>query len=189
MFGCSVGCRWCDQPQCRADRKKISIPAAVMKIARASKGCRTLCITGGEPMEQWDDAYCLALEFLQRGWAVSVETSGCFKIEDDGYRRSFRYVMDVKCPSSGVSGRNVLENLSALKPCDEVKFVIGDRADFDFALRVLKERPTLAQVFFSPVYKRGAYQKNLGKLSAWVLEGRMFDVRVMVQLHKLGGFA
>ena len=111
-------------------------------------------ITGGEPLIQREAVYQLALELISDyDCEVSIETNGCVEIPPDLYYPSrLKFVMDIKCPTSGVSHKNIYENLMILRPRDEVKFVIGNRHDYDFMKQVLKTYPTPAKILVSPVF-------------------------------------
>lgn len=184
LYGCPVGCSYCDQPQEPSQRKRISIENIISKVSKF-KGIKYVCITGGEPLIH-KEVISLTWELLHLGYKVSIETSGCVPIEDLGYRRSFKYVMDVKCPSSGVSDKNIFENLLHLQSNDEVKFVIANKEDYEYMKKVLKKYPTQASILVSPMFD--ADQKAvIGKdLVDWILEDKL-DVRVQIQLHKIIG--
>ena len=192
LYGCNVKCSYCDQPQSRSDRHKISISNMVSKVL--SLHVKNVCITGGEPLLQWNSVYQLALELVYYGCNVSIETNGCVKIPNLYYPRGLKFVMDVKCPSSGVSHKNIYENLMSLRLNDEVKFVISNREDYDFMKRVLKDYPTPATKLVSPVMSRSPqYDLNrayclIGKeLVDWLIEDKLFNVRVQIQMHKCLG--
>ena len=93
--------------------------------------------------------------------------------------------MDIKCPSSGVSHKNVYENLVNLQRKDEVKFVIKDREDYDFMKRVLKKYPTSAKLLVSPMFGEDNKPLISKELVDWLIEDRLFNVRVQIQLHKI----
>lgn len=184
LYGCNVHCNYCDQPQEKCDRHKISVANLVSKAM--SYGCKNVCITGGEPMLQWDSLYQLALELVSDyDCDVAIETNGCVKINPDFYYpKKLKFVMDVKCPSSGVSENNELDNLLFLRNRDEVKFVISDFEDYEYMKETLKKYPTSAKVLVSPVILED--QHHIGaELSKWILEDKLFNVRVQVQLHKV----
>lgn len=185
LFGCNVGCEYCDQPQKPCDRKKISTRNMLYKINRF--GIPYICITGGEPMLQWDSVYPLVLELCSEGYKVSIETSGCIPIDSDPYLRSFKYIMDIKCPSSGVSYKNVFENLMNLQSQDEVKFVIADYNDYKFARKILNSYPTMAKILFSPCFNKDGEALVGDDLVDWILEDKLFNSRVQIQLHKILG--
>lgn len=182
LFGCPVGCVYCDQPQTPDQRKKISVANIVNQVSKY-KGVKYVCITGGEPLIQ-KDVIALTWELMHLGYRVSIETSGCVPIEDLGYRRSFKYVMDIKCPSSGVSEKNIFENLLKLQNNDEVKFVIANREDYDYMKSVLKKYPTQASILVSPMFDENQKAVIGSSLVDWVLEDKL-DVRVQIQLHKI----
>ena len=184
LFGCPVGCSYCDQPQPLENRKRISIENIVGKVLKF-KGVKNVCITGGEPLI-YEDTIPLTQELMYMGYKVSIETSGCVPIEEAGYRRSFKYIMDVKCPSSGVSEKNILENLLRLQYNDEVKFVIADRNDYEFMKKILKKYPIQSQILVSPMFDKNQKAVIGKELVEWILEDRL-NVRVQIQLHKILG--
>lgn len=182
LFGCPVKCSYCDTIQDIKNKKRISLENVINKV-RKYKDVKHVCITGGEPMIQKDEVIPLTWELLSLGYKVSIETSGCIPIEDWGYKRSYKYIMDIKCPSSKVSYKNKYDNLVKLQTNDEVVFVIADREDYEFMKDVLSKYPTSAQILLSPMFKNG---KNvIGKdLVEWVLKDRI-DCRIQIQLHKI----
>ena len=185
FFGCSAGCSYCDTPQLKKDLKRNSIETLVKKAI--TLGVPYVCITGGEPLEQPDVLYPLVYELLYNGFDVAIETNGCCLIEEEPYKRSYRYIMDVKCPSSGIVDKNVTENMFQLKSNDEVKFVIKDRADYEYALNVINSYQIPAQILFSPMSsKNGKF--TVGKdLVKWVLEDKLYKVKITPQIHHIMG--
>lgn len=135
-------------------------------------------------MLQWDTVYPLILELCSLNFKVSIETSGCVPIEADPYIRSFKYVMDIKCPSSGVSRKNIYSNLMNLQSKDEVKFVISDRKDYEFMKEVLKKYPTQAKILLSPCFDKDFKPLVGSDLVDWILEDKLFNCRVQIQMHK-----
>ena len=189
LYGCNMTCTYCDQPQTKKDRHKISVEHLVQEAVKY--GCKNVCITGGEPLIQWEAVYQLALELVSDyDCNVSIETNGCTKIPTDLYYPSkLKFVMDIKCPTSGVSHRNIYENLMVQR--DEVKFVIGNRHDYDFMKQVLKTYPTPAKILVSPVFyycSQGEYFSPVAKdLVQWLLDDGLFNIRVQIQMHKCLG--
>ena len=185
LFGCNVGCSYCDQPQDKSKRTRISIANLVSKIQKYR--INYVCITGGEPMLQWNALYPVILELVSLGYKVAIETSGCVPIEADPYNRSFKYVMDVKCPSSGVSHKNIYDNLMNLQMKDEVKFVIGSREDYEFMKKILRTYPTSAKILVSPCFTPDLKPMLSNELVEWLIRDGLYDVRVSVQIHKFLG--
>jgi len=179
LAGCVLGCRYCDTPQAHAAGAGRAMALDEIVRAVAALDCPLVEITGGEPLDQ---AACpeLARRLLACDFEVLVETSGCRPIDllPPGVVR----IMDVKCPSSGVADRNDWANLDRLTARDEVKFVIGDRADYEWARQVVLERALAGrcEVLFAPVY--GAIDPRA--LAEWILADRL-PVRLQVQLHKV----
>ena len=185
LYGCPIGCSYCDQPQTIKNKHKASIATVVNKVKRYKEIPR-VCITGGEPLIYKDEVLSLVWELQYEGFTVSIETSGCLPIDKDVYRRSYKYIMDVKCPSSGVVHKNIYENLLKLNSRDEVVFVIADRKDYDFMKHTLKTYHTSAQILLSPMFDKN--NKNvIGKeLADWVLKDKL-NCRIQIQLHKILG--
>lgn len=177
LTACDLRCRWCDTPYAFHEGRKMSVDEVVAAVE--AYGCPTVEITGGEPLLQ-ADVHPLMQRLLDAGRTVLVETGGHRSIADvpPGVIR----IMDVKCPGSGESARMDWSNLERLTPVDQVKFVLADRADYEFA-RDLVWRERLAgrcgAVLFSPVH--GELEPRL--LAEWVLADRL-PVRVQLQLHK-----
>lgn len=182
LFGCPVKCSYCDTVQ--KNKKKMSLGRIVDEV-RSYKGVKHVCITGGEPLIQ-EDTMALVYELQGYDYNVSIETSGCAPIDEGYYRHSYKYVMDIKCPSSDVSHKNVYENLIKLQPNDEVKFVIGSREDYDFMKKTLKKYPTSAQVLVSPMFDIEMKPVIGQQLVEWVLEDKL-HCRFNFQVHKFLG--
>ena len=181
LFGCPIGCVYCDQKQ--ETKKRISIENVVNKVSRY-KGAKNVCITGGEPLIYEEDLLPLVWELMHLNYKVEIETSGCIPIETVPYKRTFRYIMDIKCPSSGVVEKNVYDNLLKLNPIDDVVFVIKDRNDYDFMKRVLKKYPTSAKIHLSPMFDSENKQHIGSKLVEWMCEDRLVDMTISLQIHK-----
>ena len=177
LTACDLRCSWCDTPYAFYEGRKMSLDEVLQAVDEY--GCPLVEITGGEPLLQ-DDVYPLMERLLQSGHTVMLETGGHRPIER--VPAAVVKIVDVKCPGSGESDKNDWRNLEKLAPHDEVKFVIADRADYEFARDVvLWKLPTNpAAILFSPVHG-GLDPKTL---SEWVLADRL-PVRVQLQLHKV----
>jgi len=177
LTACDLRCTWCDTPYAFHEGRSMSIDEVVTAVDEY--GCPLVEITGGEPLLQ-DEVYPLMERLLDGGRTVMLETGGHRPI--DRVPAAVVKIVDVKCPGSGESGRNCWANLDALAPHDEVKFVIADRADYEFARDVVRTKLAGRQgaVLFSPVH--GALDPKT--LSEWVLADRL-TVHVQLQIHKI----
>ena len=177
LTGCNLRCVWCDTAYAFHEGSAWTVDEVVNRVE--TYDCTLVEVTGGEPLLQ-ADAIALMRELLARGHDVLLETGGSLPIEHvpEGVQR----IVDVKCPGSGESDRNRWENLDALRPGDELKFVIADRADYDWAAGVLRSRALheKATVLFSTVQER----LLAGDLARWVLDDRL-PVRLQLQMHKV----
>ena len=176
LTACDLRCTWCDTPYAFHEGRKMTIDEVVEQVD--GYGCPLVEITGGEPLLQ-DEVYALMDRLLERGHTVMLETGGHRSIAR--VPRDVIKIVDVKCPGSGESAKNDWTNLERLAPHDEVKFVIADRADYEFARDVVCRRLTsrAGAVLFSPVH--GGLDAKA--LSEWVLADRL-QVRVQLQIHK-----
>ncbi|MDQ2641043.1 MAG: 7-carboxy-7-deazaguanine synthase QueE [Pseudomonadota bacterium] len=177
LTGCPLRCQYCDTAYAFTGGDWWSLDAIVARVAEL--GARHVCVTGGEPLAQRN---CLPLlsRLCDAGHEVSLETSGALPVHEVDPR--VRRVVDVKTPASGESARNLLEQLQALGERDQIKFVICDRADYEWSRTLLAERglPARAMVLFSPSHE----QLPARELADWILEDRL-PVRLQLQLHKL----
>lgn len=177
LTACDLRCSWCDTPYAFHEGRKMSIDEVVDQVKQYD--CNVVEITGGEPLLQ-KEVYPLMQRLLTDGLAVMLETGGHRSIA--GVPAGVIRVMDVKCPGSGESHRNDWTNMDLLGPSDEVKFVIRDRADYDFAKGVVEKYGLIgrvAAVLCSPVH--GVLDAK--QLAAWILEDRL-EVRLQLQVHK-----
>ena len=150
LTACDLRCSWCDTPYAFHEGHKRSVDEVVADVGQY--GCPLVEITGGEPLLQVD-VYPLMERLLEQGCTVLLETGGHRSIER--VPRAVIKIVDLKCPGSGESHRNDWHNLDRLAPHDEVKFVIKDRADYDYALDATRRYDLSARcaaVLFSPVH-------------------------------------
>lgn len=188
LYGCPIGCSYCDQPQDKElNKHRGNIENIISKVVKF-KGVKRVCITGGEPLIYGDELMSLTWELQYMGYNVSIETSGCFDLPKFDYHRSYKYIMDVKCPSSGVVKKNVYENLLKLQHNDEVVFVIANREDYDFMKKTLRRYPTQGKILLSPMFNKEGKNVIGKELVEWLLEDKL-DYRVQIQLHKILGIA
>jgi 7-carboxy-7-deazaguanine synthase len=183
LTGCPLRCVWCDTEYSFHGGSLMTLDEIVGKVDAIGAG--VVEITGGEPLVH-PNAFVLADRLLDAGYTVLVETSGALDVSalDDRVHT----IMDLKCPGSGESSKNLWSNLDHLTGLDEVKFVMRDRADYEWARDVVRERDlegrvrqgSLRAVHFSPVRD----DLPLADLARWILEDRL-DVRFQIQLHKV----
>lgn len=174
--GCNLRCRYCDTKYAYYDGQEMSIDEVIKKVN--SFFCDLVEITGGEPLLQAECA-ALAEALLQLGKTVLVETNGSQPISVLKY--PVVRIMDVKCPGSLESEKMRLENIEQLREADNVKFVITDRSDFDWAIKFVTRHRLLEKcaVLFSPAF--GILPAS--ELAAWLLEISL-PIRLQLQLHK-----
>ena len=179
LTGCNLRCSYCDTRYAYEEGMDRELDLIIDQVS--SYRCPLVEITGGEPLIQVETP-TLILRLLERNFKVLLETNGSQNIQrvDD---RCIK-VVDLKCPSSGMEARNDLENLKKLGSNDELKFVIGDRIDFEYAKGVLDEYQkffsAMNPVHFSPVF--GMLEPKL--LAQWILEEPL-EVRLQLPLHKI----
>lgn len=177
LTGCPLRCRWCDTSYAFTGGEWMSLDDALAHVEEFKP--RFVTVTGGEPLAQ---PGCLPLLSLlcDAGYEVSLETSGALDVS--GVDPRVIKVMDLKAPGSGEASRNRLENLAHLGPRDQIKLVLSDRADYDWACRLLAEHGLAerCEVLFSPV----AGELEPRTLADWILADRL-PVRMQIQLHKL----
>lgn len=177
LTACDLRCTWCDTPYAFYEGRKMSIDEVLTEVERL--GSPLVEVTGGEPLLQ-QDVYPLMSRLLERGKKVLLETGGHRSIEHvpQGVVR----ILDVKCPGSGESTQMDWDNLTRLTPSDQVKFVIQDRADYEYARDVVTRESLparVAAVLFSPVH--GVLESR--QLAEWILADRL-PVRLQLQVHK-----
>jgi 7-carboxy-7-deazaguanine synthase len=177
LTGCPLRCLYCDTAYAFKGGEPVELAEVLARVA--DYGVRHVTVTGGEPLAQ---AACLDLlaALCDEGYEVSLETSGALDVA--GVDPRVVKVLDLKTPASGECGKNLLANLAHLNPLDQVKFVICDRADYDWASEQLDEHRLAerCEVLFSPSY--GQLEPHV--LAEWILHDRL-PVRFQIQLHKV----
>jgi 7-carboxy-7-deazaguanine synthase len=177
LTGCPLRCQYCDTAYAFTGGQWMTLDAILEQVR--SLHAAHVCVTGGEPLAQPN---CLPLlsQLCDAGYRVSLETSGAMSVADVDPRVA--RVVDVKTPASGEVARNRLDELQLLRGHDQIKFVICDRADYEWSRELLRERdlPGEATVLFSPSHE----QLPARELADWILEDRL-PVRMQVQLHKI----
>lgn len=178
LTGCNLRCTYCDTTYAFYEGQGKTIPEILDEIGKYPT--RFALVTGGEPLLQ-KPVYELFAQLLESGYTVLVETGGQISLEKVDPR--VHKIVDFKCPSSGMEAHNRYDNVQHLTRGDEVKFVVGDRSDFDWSCDVVRRydlTARVANVLFSPVHPRLPYPV----LAAWVLDCGL-AVKMQLQLHKI----
>jgi 7-carboxy-7-deazaguanine synthase len=177
LTGCPLRCGYCDTAYAFHGGQTMTVANILSEVARLEP--RYITVTGGEPLAQ---KHCPALlrELCDRGYSVSLETSGAVDVADVDPRVS--KILDIKTPGSGEGDKNLWDNLARLTPRDEIKFVLCDEADYEWAKQILAERhlENICPVLFSPSY----HDLPASTLADWILRDHL-PVRMQIQLHKL----
>ncbi|ALO46618.1 7-carboxy-7-deazaguanine synthase QueE [Pseudohongiella spirulinae] len=178
LTGCPLRCGYCDTEYAFHEGRQLSFEQILQQVD--DYGARHVCVTGGEPLAQPN---CLPLltALCDKGLQVSLETSGAMDIASVDSR--VHVVMDLKTPGSNECDRNLESNIGCLKPIDEVKFVICDRRDYEWAKAKIDQydlRNRVAEILLSPSFGQVAYRD----LAQWIIDDRL-PVRMQVQLHKI----
>jgi 7-carboxy-7-deazaguanine synthase len=177
LTGCPMRCVYCDTEYAFSGGGNMTFDEIMEKVA--SYGTKYVTVTGGEPLAQ-KACFDLLGQLCDAGYEVSLETGGA--IDTTNVDQRVAVILDVKTPGSGEMERNVWSNLQHLKAKDEVKFVLCDRQDYEWAKQLLAEHGIneKCSVLFSPVYS----QVNPTELADWILQDKL-PVRMQVQLHKI----
>ncbi len=173
---CNLRCTWCDTAYSFYGGEEMSLDEIMKRVA--SYGCKLVEITGGEPMLQ-KEIYELCDRLLAAEYTVLIETGGSLDLSKLDPR--VIKIVDLKCPGSGEAEKNYWPNLDILQSHDQVKFVIKDRADYDWTLQVIRKYHLEARfhLLFSPVF----HEMELRPLAEWMLADRV-KAQLQVQLHK-----
>ena len=177
LTGCPLRCVWCDTEYAFAGGDSMTVAEILARVDAI--GCRTVCVTGGEPLAQ---KACLPLltALCEAGYSVSLETSGALDIAEVDQRVSC--IVDLKAPDSGETDKNLWANLDHLTHSDELKLVLASEADYAWAKSVMVERRLTERcpVLLSPVPDR----LDAARLAEWILRAAL-PVRLQLQLHKV----
>ncbi len=177
LTGCNLRCTWCDTEYGYFGGKEFSLEEIIKKVEELN--CQLVEITGGEPLMQSETPE-LAQTLLALGYQVLLETGGSLDISV--VPKEVVRIVDMKCPGSGMSEKNLYKNLDYMTKNDEVKFVVKNREDFDWSVKLIQQYQleTRTKILISPVF--GVV--NLEELAQWLLDAKV-NARMQVQLHKI----
>lgn len=180
LQGCKLRCSWCDTPYAlQAGKTEVVMTGKQIIDKVESFGCKFVEFTGGEPLEQ-PDSIELAKYFYENGYTVAIETGGYLSTKEIPF--DVIKIIDFKAPGSKMDKMNNLENIKYLNYQDEVKFVLSDRNDYDWAVSFVNNNSLNSRVdtiLFSPVFGKLNYQE----LAEWILKDKL-NVRLQLQIHK-----
>jgi len=176
LTGCNLRCSYCDTEYAFEEGKSFSIDEIIAAVEKFN--CRLVEITGGEPLMQ-NESIELMDRLCENGFDVMLETGGSLPV--DKVNKKVKIILDLKCPSSGMSKKNYFPNLEIIKPEDEIKFVIGTREDYEWSVGIINEYKLAEKsvLLFSPVFNK----LEPAELAKWILDDKL-KVRFQIQMHK-----
>lgn len=180
LFACDLRCSWCDTMYAVEGREFIDMTVEQVLTDIEQYPCNRVCITGGEPLVQKKDVTELAEKLVEKGFEIVLETSGHKEPPGIFFTDPCLISMDCKCPGSGMEKKMDFSLFEKLRDKDQLKFVIKDEKDFDYAINVLSNIEVRSSVIFQPVYGN-----RLEWLTEKVLRYGTGNIRVLPQLHKI----
>lgn len=174
--GCNLRCSWCDTKYAYEEGKEMSLEEIMARVKEFP--ANHICITGGEPLIQ-KETIKLIQRLYEESYQVSLETNGSKSIEELPCHDFLMISLDIKCPSSGMHEKMKFSNLELLSPNDQLKFIIDDEKDYEYAKEIITQYNPVCSIIMMPA--GGIDLKNLAE---WVLRDKL-KVRVLPQLHKL----
>jgi len=177
LTGCNLRCSYCDTRYAYEEGTSLAMTDIIDKVSGYE--CPLVEITGGEPLIQ-NETPLLITHLIEKGYKVLLETNGTIDIS--GVDERCIKIVDIKCPGSGESGKNMLDNLNRLNSKDQAKFVITNRGDYEYAKEILRQIPgwfLRENILFSPV----SGKMEFSDLAKWILEDKLM-IRFHIQLHR-----
>jgi|TARA_B100001971_G_C18096972_1_gene486652 7-carboxy-7-deazaguanine synthase len=179
LFGCDLRCAWCDSMHAveGGDYQNITLDDIIQEAE--SHDCKNICITGGEPLLQQDVLVPLIDILIQKKYNILLETSGHIRPNEIFYNPNVLISMDCKCPGSTMEKKTDFSILESLQEKDQIKFVINDKSDYEYAKQIITHRHFRATIVFQPVYGT-----DISFLVDLALKDNL-NIKVLPQLHKL----
>jgi len=174
--GCNLRCSFCDSTYAYDEKQKMTIKEIVKEIKKYN--CKHICITGGEPLLQVETNNLIDI-LCNKGYKICIETNGSINIQKIAEKKSVMISLDIKCPSSGMHKKMYFDNILHLNVDDQIKFIIGNKEDYEYAKKIVQSYKIFCPIFFQPV--EGT---NLKELANWILNDGL-TVKLGLQIHKI----
>jgi len=180
LFACDLRCAWCDTMYAVEGHDFVDYTVLEVVNEIEKNDCKRVCITGGEPLLQIKEVEELASDLISKDHTILLETSGHKMPPPILWTENSTISMDCKCPSSSMQNRMDFDLFMRLRPKDQLKFVIQDETDYEYAIGILNRYNIKANIIFQPVYG-----SKLGWIAEKVISDKLEDIRVLPQLHKI----
>ena len=174
--GCNLRCTFCDTRYAYKKGKDMTIKEITDEISKYR--CKKICITGGEPLKQ-KETIKLIDSLIKKKYKICLETNGSINIKKITGKKALIVSLDIKCPSSKMDKKMDLKNIVLLRKNDQIKFIIGDKTDYDYAKKIIYDHKPVCYIYFQTVWKT-----DFKKLAKWIIKDRL-EVRLSLQIHKL----
>jgi 7-carboxy-7-deazaguanine synthase len=174
--GCNLRCSYCDTKYAYENGKEMSIQEITKHIA--GYPCKHVCITGGEPLLQ-EEAIDLVKNLLKKDYKICIETNGSIRLEKIPENKDIMVSLDIKSPSSKMEDKMLLENIKLLKQKDQLKIIIKDEEDYNYAKKIIQKYRPSCDIYFQPVWG-----SNPKKLAKWITADGL-NVKLGLQIHKI----
>ncbi|RLF44309.1 MAG: hypothetical protein DRN29_08695 [Thermoplasmata archaeon] len=172
--GCNLRCNYCDTKYAYFEGEEMDLKQILKKIKKWN--CKRVCITGGEPLLQ-NELPSLINMLIYNKYKIKIETNGSLDISEIA-KKEVMISVDIKCPSSGMHEKMWMENIFLLRKKDELKFVIGDKRDYEYAKDIIKKYLPKCEIIMQPVWGKAKGLAN------WILNDEL-NIRLSLQIHKI----
>ena len=176
VTGCNLRCSYCDTKYAYYTGKELEIPKIIKKIEKYN--CKNICITGGEPLLQKDITHLID-KLIEKNYNICLETNGSCSIKNISNKKNLIISLDIKCPSSNMQDKMDYSNIKLLKEEDQLKFIIKNKKDYEYAKEIIEKYKPKCTVYLQPVWGT-----NPEKLAEWIKKDSL-TVRLGLQLHKI----
>jgi len=174
--GCNLRCSFCDTKYAYIAGKEMNIKEILKNVGKYS--CKYVCLTGGEPLLQRETVELIDV-LLKSNYKICLETNGSIMLKKIAGKKSLTISLDIKCPSSQMHDKMNFNNICLLGKNDQLKFVIGDKKDYNYAKKIIQNYKPVCPVYFQPVWGI-----NATYLASWIIKDKL-DVRLSLQIHKI----